>query len=216
MISNDKTGTWHSTHIEDLKDPIQFQPPTCNLSLIIAGGKPFDQRVLPGQFVDLPLNFPNTPVTKSTVGRTRSIYHQTDSRLQLIYRIAHRLAELVSPLSVRSPPKGVTDVGTQYTEVHAILFVGELILGTFEPGISHSRRGMKLTLIVVRRIVTTPKTAGAGVMLEASFPMFTRPIATSSERIAASRLFCCLDLSVMVETRGRVLRKGCAEDSECW
>ena len=58
---------------------------------------------------------------------------------------------------------------------------------------------MRLTLIVVRRIVATPKTAGAGVMPEASLPMFTRPMATSSERIVPSRLFGCLDLSVMVE-----------------
>ena len=61
---------------------------------------------------------------------------------------------------------------------------------------------MKLTLIVARRIATTPKTAGAGVMLEASFPMFTRPRATSNERIAPSCFFGCLDLSVMVETQG--------------
>ena len=69
MISNDKTGTWHSTHIEDLKNPIQLQPPTRNLPLVITGSKVFDQRVLPGQFVDLPLNFLNTPVIKSTVGK---------------------------------------------------------------------------------------------------------------------------------------------------
>ena len=57
-------------------------------------------------------------------------------------------------------------------------------------------------------------------MHDASFPMFTRPMATSSERIAVSRLFGCLDLSVMVETQGDrgvlVLDKGCAEDSERW
>ena len=55
-------------------------------------------------------------------------------------------------------------------------------------------------------------------MLEASFPMFTRPMATSSEMIAPSRLFGCLDLSVMVETNGSsevaVLGKGHTEDSE--
>ena len=38
-------------------------------------------------------------------------------------------------------------------------------------------------------------------MLDASFPIFTRPMATSSEMIAPSRLFGCLDLSVMVETK---------------
>ena len=77
---------------------------------------------------------------------------------------------------------------------------------------------MKPTLIVVRRIVATPKTAGAGVILDASFPMFTRLIATSSETIAPSRFVGCLDLSAMVETKGNrgvaVLGKSRAEDSE--
>ena len=76
---------------------------------------------------------------------------------------------------------------------------------------------MKHTLIVVRRIVATPKTAGAGVMLDASFAMFTRPMATSSKRIAPSRFVGCLDLSAMVETKGSretaVLGGGRAEDS---
>ena len=79
---------------------------------------------------------------------------------------------------------------------------------------------MELTLIVVRRIVATPKTAGAGVMLEASFPMFTRPMAISSERITPSLFFGSLDFLVMVETRGSrevaVLHEGCAEGSERW
>ena len=79
---------------------------------------------------------------------------------------------------------------------------------------------MILTLIVVRRIVARPKTAGAGVMLEASFPMLTRPMATSSERIAPSRFVGCLDLSVIVEIEMQgsgevaVLGKSYLEDSE--
>ena len=55
-------------------------------------------------------------------------------------------------------------------------------------------------------------------MLDASFPMFTRLMATSSERIAPSRLFGFMYFSVMVETQGgrevEVLDKRCAEDSE--
>ena len=57
-------------------------------------------------------------------------------------------------------------------------------------------------------------------MHDASFPMLTRPMATSSERIALSRLFDSSDLSVMVETQGDrgvpVLDKGCVEDYERW
>ena len=157
-------------------------------------------------------------MTKSMVGgRLQCIRHRMDSRLQSVYRASYRLAELVCPLSTRSPPKGITDIGAEYPEVHAILFVGHLVLTTVESGGSHSRRGVKRTLIVVRRIVATPKTAGAGVMLDASFPMFTRPMATSSERIAPSRFAGCLDLSAMVETEGSreaaVLGEGGTEDS---
>ena len=87
----------------------------------------------------------------------------------------------------------------------------------FEPGTFRSRRGTKPTLIVVRRITATPKTAGAGVMLDASFPVFNRPMATSSERIAPSRFVGCLDLSVIVEMQGSgevvVLGKSYLEDS---
>ena len=216
IVSNDKTGT-HLTHIEDLKNPIQLHPPTGNLSLPVACSKVFNKFILPGQFVHLPLYFLNTPVIKSTVGgRPRNIRRRTDSRLQPIYRIAYRLAELVRPLSIRSPSKRITDIGTEYSEVHTILLVGHLVLTTFELGGSRSQRGVKHTLIVVRRIAATPKTAGAGVMLDASFPMFNRSMATSSEKIAPSRFDGCLDLSVMVEVKGRrkvaVLGKSRTED----
>ena len=161
----------------------------------------------------------NAPTVKSTVGgRSQRIRYQIDSRLQPVYRMAHRLAELVCLLSARSPPKRITYIGTEYPEVHAILFVGHLVLNMLEPEPSRSRQGVRLTLIVVRRIVATPKTAGAGVMLEASLPMFTRQIATSSERIVSSRLFGCLNLFVMVETQGSrevtVLDKDRTEYSE--
>ena len=55
-------------------------------------------------------------------------------------------------------------------------------------------------------------------MFDASFPMFTRLMATSSERIAPSRLFGCSDFSAMVEMQGdreaALLGQGRAEDSE--
>ena len=198
MISSDEAGT-HSTYIEDLKNPIQLQPPTRDLSLPITRSKVFNQFILAGQFVDLLLYFLNTPVIGNTVGgKPQSIHRWINSHLQPVYCIAHRLAELICPLPIRSPPKCITDVAAEYTEVHAILFVGHLVLTAFEPGTSRLF-GMKHTLIVVRRIVATPKTAGTGVMLDASIPMLTRPMATSSERIAPSRLFGCLELSTMVE-----------------
>ena len=152
------------------------------------------------------------------ISNARGTHHWIDSRLQPVYRIVYRLAEFVCRLSARSPPERITDIGAEYSEVHAILFVGHRVLVVFEYGASHSGGGgVKLTLIVVSRIVTTSKTAGAGVMLEASFPMFTRPMATSSERIPPLRFFGWLDLSVMVEKQDgcevAVLGKGRAEGS---
>ena len=148
-------------------------------------------------------------------GKVQNIHQGIDSRLQPIYCIAHRLIELVYPSSARSPPERIADIGTEYSKVYAVLFIGHLVLTVFESRTSRSQQGTKLTLIVVRRIVATPKTAGAGVALEASFPMFTRPMATSSERIARLRFF---ELSVMVERQGSykaaVLGKGRAEDPE--
>ena len=190
MVSDDKVGT-HSTHVEDLKNPIQLQPPTRDLSLPVARSKVFRQFILAGQFVNLPLYLLNTSVTKSTVGgRSQSMHCWIDSHFQPVYRIAHRFAELVCPLPIRSPPKRITDVAAEYTEVHTILFIGHLVLTTVEPGRSRSFE-MKHTLIVVRRIVATPKIAGAGVMLEASFPMLTRPMAMSSEAITPWRFVGC-------------------------
>ena len=84
---------------------------------------------------------------------------------------------------------------------------------------SRLAEGVKPTLIVVRRIVATPKTAGAGVMLDASFPIFTRPMAISSKRIPPSRFVGCLGLLVMVGMQGShevvALGEGHAEGSGC-
>ena len=71
-------------------------------------------------------------------GRSRRRHHQIDSRLQPVYRIAYGLAELVRPLSIRSPPKGITDIGAEYPEVDTILFVCQLILAAIKPGASRS------------------------------------------------------------------------------
>ena len=133
-VSNDKAGI-HLTHIEDLKNLIQLYPPARNLSLSIARREVFDEFLLPGQFFDLLLYFLNTPVIKNTVsGRSRSIHPRIDSRLQPVYCTTHRLAELVCPLSISSPPEYITDIGAEHPKIHTILFVGHLVLAMFEPG----------------------------------------------------------------------------------
>jgi len=71
---------------------------------------------------------------------------------------------------------------------------------------------------MVRRMLTEPKTALAGVMLESSFARFSPLMATSSEERTPSHPFGRLDLSAMVETQGSrekaVRGAGCEEESE--
>jgi hypothetical protein len=61
---------------------------------------------------DLLLYFCDSPMMGSTVGGwTRNAYPWSNSRRQLIYRIACGLAEVTQFLSIHSPFKGSTDIG---------------------------------------------------------------------------------------------------------
>ena len=218
VISDDKART-RLTYTEDLKYRIQHRSPSPNLALDIVRSKVFNHLIPLGLFIHLPLYFLDCPVINTTVGgRSQSVYHWIDPPLQPVYRIAYRLAELLFPPFARSLPKHITGIGTKYSKIHTFLVIGHFVLTTFKPRPFRSQREMRLTLIVVRRVVATPKTAGAGVMAEASVPIFTRRMAPSSERITPPRFVGCLDLSVMVETQGdrgvAIPDKGCAEDSE--
>lgn len=68
-------------------------------------------------------------------------------------------------------------------------------------------------MIIVRRMLTEPKTVLAGVTLDSSFARFSPSMATSSEERTLSRPFGRLDLSAMVERQGSnkkaVGRGGC-------
>ena len=57
-------------------------------------------------------------------------------------------------------------------------------------------------MIIVKRTLTEPKTALAGVMLETSFARFMASMATFNEETAPPLRFCLLELASMVETRG--------------
>ena len=65
-------------------------------------------------FDDLLLYFCDGPATDGVVGgRVRSVCRRFNSHGQLVYRIAHRLAEFVKFLSIHSPVQGLTDIGTE-------------------------------------------------------------------------------------------------------
>ena len=64
----------------------------------------------------------------------------------------------------------------------------------------HLITGRKRTLIIVRRTLTEPKTAFAGVILEISFARFMVSIATFNEESVPPRPFCCWGLVFMIQT----------------
>ena len=63
-----------------------------------------------------------------------------DSHLQQAYRITDGLAKVLWLLSVRSSFEGITDIGAEYPEFHAILVVCHLVLARYELGTSHRGR----------------------------------------------------------------------------
>ena len=65
-------------------------------------------------FDDLLLHFRDSPTVENKIGeRSRNAYHWFNSRRQLVYRITHRLAEVVHLLSIHSPVQGFTDIGAE-------------------------------------------------------------------------------------------------------
>jgi len=67
-------------------------------------------------------------------------------------------------------------------------------------------------------MLTVPKTALAGVMLETSFARFRASIAMFSEERAPSRPFGCWDLVAIIDVQGSwetvARREGCEEEFE--
>jgi len=81
-----------------------------------------------------------------------------------------------------------------------------------------SRKRREHTRIIVRRTLTVPKTALAGVMLETSFARFKASMAIFSEERTPSRPFGRWEPGAMAGMQGRgeegVRREGCEEEPE--
>lgn len=99
----------------------------------------------PALFVDLLLNFRDSPATEGMVGgRARNVYRQFDLHHQLIYHIVHGLAEVVRFLSIQSPVEESTDVSTEQPDFDVIQFVDHGVLAMCELEMSHHRRGKNI------------------------------------------------------------------------
>jgi len=91
-------------------------------------------------FVDLLLYFRDGPTIENTIGRrVGNAYHWYNSRRQLVYRIAHRLAEIVHLLSIHSPGEGSTDLGAEQPKIDIIPFVDHCVLAVCEPDVFRRR-----------------------------------------------------------------------------
>jgi len=97
--------------------------------------------VPPAVFDDLFLYFCHSPAIENMVGgRNRSVYCRSNSRRQMVYRIAHGLAKVAQFLSVHPPVEGLTDIGAGQPKFDIVLFVGHRVLVMCEPGTSRRRR----------------------------------------------------------------------------
>ena len=78
----------------------------------------------PALFDDLLLYFRDSPAIEGVVGgRSRNVYRWFNSRRQLVYCIAHGLAEVGQFLSVHSPVKRSADISAGQPELDVIQFV---------------------------------------------------------------------------------------------
>ena len=91
------------------------------------------------------LYFSNGPAIPSTInGRAEDVYRWLDLRCKLIYRVAHRLAEIAQFLPPHSPLEGFAYISAGQTEVNVILIVGHRVLEICEPGVPTRTRGGNL------------------------------------------------------------------------
>ena len=136
---------------------------------------------------------------------------QGNSRRQLLDCLAHGFVEIFQSLPIESPVEDGTDVGAGQPEFDVIHLIDHRVLGVSRSAVGRQRTRRKLTLIIERIMLTEPKTALAGVMLESSLARFKTSMDPFKAEIALSRPFGRRDSISMVETRGgreRAVRRG--------
>ena len=139
---------------------------------------------------------------------------RSNSHRQLFDRLAHRVAEFIQALFFQSSTEGEADVGAHLPKFDVIRLIDHRVLEPFQCVAYQQRTRRGHTLIMARRILTEPKTALAGVILETSFARFKASINTFSAEMAPSCSLGCWVLGSMVKTGGiweRIVRCGGSE-----
>lgn len=124
-------------------------------------------------------------------------FHWFNSPCQLLNRLEYRPTQLIRLSAIQSPVEGSTNVSTSKPQFDITLSARILqTLVNDRPTATHW-----LTLIVGRRAPTEPKTAFAGVMLDASFAIFRSFMASFNIVETPSRPFGSRGLGSIVESR---------------
>ena len=141
-----------------------------------------------------------------------------NSRRQLLDCLADGVVKVAHPLPAQSPVECSTNFGAGQPKFDIIYLIDHAVLGVFQSTIDdRPTKNRRLTLIVVRIMLTVPKAALAGAMLAISFARFKVSMATFNAEIVLSRPLGRRDLASMVEARSsgeRIVRcQGCEEGS---
>ena len=117
------------THVEDLEEPVQVRFPRRNRVLVTPGVDKSSEPVSFASFDNPPLYLCNGPTIPSTIsGRAVYMYRWPDLRCELIYRVAHRFAEIAQFLPAHSLLKGFAYIGAVQTKIDIVLIVGHRVL----------------------------------------------------------------------------------------
>jgi len=190
-----------------MKDPVEFYPPSGNHLLVVLRVEKFGEETPFTLLDDVSVDLRHGPAIDNVVSKSCTIsVPRFYSRCQLPNRLAYRPAELIQSPSVHPPVESPTHIGACQPELDKVGFVGHRVLVSVSLEQISGEEG-KRTLIIVRRTLTVPKTAGAGVMLVASFMIFMASMAALSDERVTSRRFCRWDFAAMVETGGSCERK---------
>jgi hypothetical protein len=124
-----------------MKKPVEFQPPTGNLVLVVPRVDKSGDPAASTLFDDLALDLGNSSAINCTSVRYSSMYRWCSPRHQLVYRLTHGLTEDGQFLRVHPPVERCTDPGAVQPELDVILLVDHGILGRRESKAYRCGRG---------------------------------------------------------------------------
>ena len=129
----------------------------------------------------------------------------------------HRVVEVVPSFPFQSPGENVTDIGAGQPEFDVIPLVVYIFLGISQSAVGQQKPRTKLTLIIVRILLTAPKAApspGIPTILTISFVTPKLSMAIFNVETTPSRSLGRWDLDCIVKARGSWERAGRREDCE--